>query len=455
MKKLYTVLAAALAVAMGASAASPLKSLDKVNIKRDFTVKSELTSALKANDAKSLMRKAAKASEGITAEDITYDYLCSAYSQATNPETGSAFGWDNVGLATIYTTSTTDIVINGLLGLGSEADCTGTFNAADASITVPGRQIMTVLVPKEEQTPGAVEPEYEEIYVKLFVSRVDWDAKNINDQLVETDEPIVFNYNAAERRYSYECELSADGRNIVTLLIMELVNKDGSHIVSPTTGAYSFMDMLAMVDLDAINGIVNFEAIDTDASTQGNIVFKEEGTYIYGEVTGDNKFLVRNLYDYGFGVPVEFDITPDKKLSAVDVLLAEIKNQGKVISFYLSAIDEATGNVNEEAPIEFQGSTEVIDTELGQSTITMFSNTQLLADYDTSLQYRLLWELMQNTQMIFFYDVFGSAGVEDVTVSDENAPVEYFNLQGVRVENPEAGLYIRRQGNTATKVLVK
>ncbi len=70
MKKLYTVLAAALAVAMGASAASPLKSLDKVNIKRDFTVKSELTSALKANDAKSLMRKAAKASEGITAEDI-------------------------------------------------------------------------------------------------------------------------------------------------------------------------------------------------------------------------------------------------------------------------------------------------------------------------------------------------------------------------------------------------
>ena len=71
------------------------------------------------------------------------------------------------------------------------------------------------------------------------------------------------------------------------------------------------------------------------------------------------------------------------------------------------------------------------------------------------MQYRLLWEMIQNTQMIFFYDVFSSAGVEDVTVADENAPVEYFNLQGVRVENPEAGLYIRRQGNTATKVLVK
>lgn len=45
-------------------------------------------------------------------------------------------------------------------------------------------------------------------------------------------------------------------------------------------------------------------------------------------------------------------------------------------------------------------------------------------------------------------------GIEDITV-DENAPVEYYNLQGVRVANPENGLYIRRQGDKATKVFVK
>ena len=38
---------------------------------------------------------------------------------------------------------------------------------------------------------------------------------------------------------------------------------------------------------------------------------------------------------------------------------------------------------------------------------------------------------------------------------DENAPVEYFNLQGVRVAEPAAGLYIRRQGNNVAKVMVK
>ncbi|MCM1355667.1 MAG: hypothetical protein NC212_04585 [Staphylococcus sp.] len=49
----------------------------------------------------------------------------------------------------------------------------------------------------------------------------------------------------------------------------------------------------------------------------------------------------------------------------------------------------------------------------------------------------------------------GTTGIATVVVDNENAPVEYFNLQGVRVNNPENGIYIRRQGNTATKVLVK
>ncbi|MDE6271237.1 MAG: immune inhibitor A [Muribaculaceae bacterium] len=53
--------------------------------------------------------------------------------------------------------------------------------------------------------------------------------------------------------------------------------------------------------------------------------------------------------------------------------------------------------------------------------------------------------------------VFKKAVVDGIAeiAADENAPVEYFNLQGVRVANPENGLYIRRQGNKTTKVLVK
>lgn len=48
-----------------------------------------------------------------------------------------------------------------------------------------------------------------------------------------------------------------------------------------------------------------------------------------------------------------------------------------------------------------------------------------------------------------------TTGVESVEVEDANAAVEYYNMQGVRVANPENGMYIRRKGNTVTKVFVK
>lgn len=49
----------------------------------------------------------------------------------------------------------------------------------------------------------------------------------------------------------------------------------------------------------------------------------------------------------------------------------------------------------------------------------------------------------------------GTTGVESISVEDSTAPVEYFNLQGVRVENPENGLYIVRQGNKVSKQLIR
>lgn len=50
-----------------------------------------------------------------------------------------------------------------------------------------------------------------------------------------------------------------------------------------------------------------------------------------------------------------------------------------------------------------------------------------------------------------------SGGVENVNaaVAESYAPVEYYNLQGVRVDNPQPGIYIRRQGSKVSKVLLK
>ena len=89
-----------------------------------------------------------------------------------------------------------------------------------------------------------------------------------------------------------------------------------------------------------------------------------------------------------------------------------------------------------------------------------------VVEYDATYGYPLVYTESQKSfygdeQEPFlrkeFSDYINMGGVNDITVdgSDTNAPVEYFNLQGVRVETPVSGLYIRRQGRHTAKVLIK
>ena len=56
---------------------------------------------------------------------------------------------------------------------------------------------------------------------------------------------------------------------------------------------------------------------------------------------------------------------------------------------------------------------------------------------------------------VYLYQRVGDipTGIED-TMVDENAPVEYYNLQGVKVANPENGIFIKKQGGRTSKVVL-
>jgi hypothetical protein len=48
-----------------------------------------------------------------------------------------------------------------------------------------------------------------------------------------------------------------------------------------------------------------------------------------------------------------------------------------------------------------------------------------------------------------------TSSVADIAI-DNDAPIEYFNLQGMRIDNPTPGqLVIRRQGAATTKLVVR
>lgn len=63
------------------------------------------------------------------------------------------------------------------------------------------------------------------------------------------------------------------------------------------------------------------------------------------------------------------------------------------------------------------------------------------------------WTNYQSLHAGYTPKAYSGAGVGEILNDDANAPVEYYNLQGMKVANPDKGLYIVRQGNKTNKVI--
>ena len=65
----------------------------------------------------------------------------------------------------------------------------------------------------------------------------------------------------------------------------------------------------------------------------------------------------------------------------------------------------------------------------------------------------LYWSISDMSGYLKLPDNFDA--VESIISDNSNAPVEYYNLQGQKVNNPSNGMYIIRQGNKTTKVMIR
>lgn len=88
--------------------------------------------------------------------------------------------------------------------------------------------------------------------------------------------------------------------------------------------------------------------------------------------------------------------------------------------------------------------------------------TVSLADLDPSYTYLLAGMKIDQqaspmcTKGSFYIDDLstkGVNGINDIT-ADDDAEAVYYNLQGIRVDNPAAGIYIERRGSKARKVMI-
>lgn len=95
----------------------------------------------------------------------------------------------------------------------------------------------------------------------------------------------------------------------------------------------------------------------------------------------------------------------------------------------------------------------VAELELKEESNTLTFGVRKDVNQNNYWQITLDWRLERYDDSYVGYKP--NAGVEDVEVVDNNAPVEYFNLQGVRVANPENGLFIVKQGNKVSKQVIR
>lgn len=117
----------------------------------------------------------------------------------------------------------------------------------------------------------------------------------------------------------------------------------------------------------------------------------------------------------------------------------------------------ATYSINDEATYDAATALVIFRGFYGNDggTNIKFTTGDEIAEGDVVVVYGKLVDYNGAKQMTSSYIVTingGTTGVEDIEIN-ENAPVEYYNLQGVRVENPANGLYIMRQGDKVVKVI--
>ena len=220
-----------------------------------------------------------------------------------------------------------------------------------------------------------------------------------------------------------------------------------------TTETYEFTNPVTVVhqyNYTSAKGNLTCNLYVQDA-TGGMLVFGDtKQTYAKGDVipagfTG-NYALYKGCSE--FTNPTGFQAATEN----VEITPAEVAVEE------LSAADEARYIIVKSADITAGEQAGYFNVEQNGTTIQMYNKFNIEISERTGADiigvinvYQIATDQPAEAS-IYPIEILGGSSALTSVEAAANAPVEYFNLQGVRVANPESGLYLRRQGNQVTKI---
>ena len=255
-------------------------------------------------------------------------------------------------------------------------------------------------------------------------------------------------YDNADNVYDmwiYAAELSADQTEVILLPgepIVFQAKEDGSIVglnqllVICAEGnvemAYDFAMEVAMEET-ADWAKLSYKTCLTD--DEGNFIDDTESLItLHNASLADGVLTLSDVYAFGIDMPVTIDYAAGTATIDLQVL-AQVSQ-----TLYFAGAGISGDNL------------EAIDGVLESPNTIVWTGDWGFGAIDSNGNFLGFFEYNVDGKIITGFRLDGS-GVKDVAV-DANAHVEYYNLQGVRVAEPTNGIYIRRQGNTASKVLV-
>ena len=420
MKKFYAFVCAVV-VALTASA-GPIDFAPKA--KKDITKLELSTKSFKTNLTNA---KRVKRASRISANDAALEgdkmYLEESYSFGPNEDQTAAKGWQIDGSVTLRRAEDGTYTIENFFSQGINLTG-GVYDAAESTLTFEPQVVASGLTDM-----GA---EFESVMAVIVDNY---------DEFIE-DHPIVFDVDIPNRNLFYMCDTDEEG-NATNCLGLACMDKDNEKV--------GFMDWLAMIDLNQVNGMSAFGYYNSNKEPV------QEQTLVYNEVV-DGNLVTTGLFGAGFGYPVTFTLNQETNTAVADNQVVTALGDGSGASydfmFYNLVFTEDSTKVSVGEPVETFA---IIPQEGAEGVMTYIYKDYTFVGTPYNGQWAPLFDggIIYDFQLLYVGDIFDPTGIHDVQLDkNTNAPVEYYNLQGIRVSEPtKGGIYIRRQGNVSTKIM--
>lgn len=419
MKKIYATLILAIAAICTASAGnvrpgSMLRSTDfkdvNVTLSEAGSTEAVAVEALKTPFA----APASRAGEKATYDDLAGIYIFQAFEAYKNSAGQMTQGWTLRTLTTIKPTG------------NNKVDITGIYNFSD--LTVEGiwdEAKQTITIPAGQQCKATINEKVETVTVYNFLTAT------------KTASDIVLQVAPNGRRLIYQAD--NNGKNYTSVLCITPVSMA---LGNTYCNIYT-------VDMQEFNSTASYTVLGEKPDMSDA---QKMSDFVYAQILPNGNVQIDGFFQE-WAHPITLTVDKTKKTAtASKQLVAEDQIDNKPYKFYLMGVDNR-GNFTSDLTFNI-----TVDQETEDGAT--FPVSTLKADQaviiDDTKEYG--FELINFSFELIDFDVLNTTGSVEgiVNDTDADAPVEYYNLQGVRVANPEAGqLVIKRQGSTVTKMIMR